>query len=378
MTSEEKSKPWVEYNWLGPNCGIKVSNICLGTMTFGQPTKGHVLPSNTDSAQSGVLLDRYYELGGNFVDTANVYSQGLSEQIIGEWKNKLDRSQLVLATKVRFTPSFGSEPNLPNSCGLSRGAILTNLESSLRRLQTDYIDLYYAHAWDSGVKLEETLRTFNDVVRSGKVRYVAYSNVTGAQLQQITDYNKFLGFDHCVALQQEYNLLERHNEIEVVPTCRTAGVALIPYGSLKGGLLTGKFKRNDHEINKTLPGSRLAWTAEKPKERSFSVAPYVENYRENENYWTLMEATADIAKAHGKTQSQVAVRWVLQKDVVSSVIIGAKTIQQLEDNMGAGSGWSLTEEEMKRLDEVSSFAAPAQTYPYTLINMFNADRIRQF
>jgi len=228
------------------------------------------------------------------------------------------------------------------------------------------------------VKLEETLRTFNDVVRSGKVRYVAYSNVTGAQLQQITDYNKFLGFDHCVALQQQYNLLERHNEQEVIPTCKTTGVSLIPYTPLKGGLLTGKFKRDDHEVEKTLSGSRLAWTAENPKERRFTAAPYVEDYRENENYWKLMEATADIAKAHGKSQTQVAIRWVLQKDVVSSVIIGAKSIQQLEDNMGAGSGWSLTEEEMKRLDEASSFAAPSPVYPYTFVSMVNGDRVRKF
>jgi len=229
------------------------------------------------------------------------------------------------------------------------------------------------------VKLEETLRTLNDVVRSGKVRYVGISNVTGAQLQKITDYNKFLGFDAAVVLQQEYNLMERNSEIEVIPTCKSEGVALVPYSPLKGGLLTGKFKRDDNKIDETLKGTRLAWTAEKPKERAFSVTPYVENYRENENYWKLMNATNDIAKEYGKTQTQVAIRWVLQKDFVSSVIIGAKSIQQLEDNMGAGSGWSLTEEQMKQLDELSAFTKPqGAMYPYYFIDMLNADRVRKF
>jgi aryl-alcohol dehydrogenase-like predicted oxidoreductase len=374
MSSSEKSKPLVEYNWLGPNCGIKVSNICLGTMTFGTPPTRYSMAGSTNEENSHKVLDRFVELGGNFIDTANIYGSGESEQIIGSWMKKIDRSSVVLATKVRFAPPGG-----PNDNGLSRASILSNLDKSLKRLQTDYIDLYYAHAWDSGVKLEETLRTFNDVVRSGKVRYVAYSNVTGAQLQKITDYNKFMGFDHCVALQQEYNLLERHCDMEVIPTCKSEGVSLIPYSPLKGGLLTGKFKRDDHEVDKTLPGSRLAWTAEKPKERTFSCAPYIENYRGNESYWKLMDATSAIAKSYGKTQTQVAIRWLLQKDFVSSVIIGAKSLQQLEDNMGAGSGWSLTEEQMKELDELSLFCGVSPLiYPYAFVNMINADRVRKF
>jgi len=376
--SSDASKLSVEYNWLGPQCGIKVSNICLGTMTFGSPSLRFPVPGNTDLAQSHAILDRYYELGGNFLDTANIYTDGQSEEIIGKWMKKLDRSNVVVATKVRFG-SLTEDAHLPNSSGLSRGSILHNLNASLQRLGTDYIDLYYAHGWDSGVRLEETLRTFNDVVRSGKVRYVGISNVTGAQLQKITDYNKFLGFDAAVVLQQEYNLLERNSDIEVIPTCRTEGVAIVPYGPLKGGLLTGKFKRDDKDVEKTLAGTRLAWTAEKPKEREWPVAPYVEKYRENENFWKLMDATSAIAKTHGKTQTQVAIRWLLQKDFVSSVIIGAKSIQQLEDNMGAGKGWSLTDEQMKQLDELSAFTKPTgPMYPYYFIDMLNADRVRKF
>jgi len=182
-----------------------------------------------------------------------------------------------------------------------------------------------------------------------------------------------------VVLQQEYNLMERNSDIEVIPTCRSEGVSLVPYSPLKGGILTGKFKRDDQQVDKTLAGTRLAWTAEKPKERAFSVAPYVENFRENEDYWKLMDATADIAKQYGKSQSQVAIRWLLQKEFVSSVIIGAKTIQQLEDNMGAGTGWSLTAEQMKLLDELSAFTKPTGLlYPYSLIEFANADRVRKF
>jgi aryl-alcohol dehydrogenase-like predicted oxidoreductase len=374
--AEEKKTPSVEYNWLGPNCGIKVSNICLGTMTFGTASSRFNVPGNTDEAKSHEILDRFVELGGNFIDTANIYIGGESEEIIGSWLSKRDRSSIVLATKVRF-----GGPNIegkPNENGLSRGSILTNLDRSLRRLKTDYIDLYYAHGWDSGVKLEETLRAFNDVVRSGKVRYVGFSNVTGAQLQKIVDYNQFLGFNQCVTLQQEYNLLERHSEIEVIPTCKTEGVSLVPYSPLKGGLLTGKFKREDKDVVSSLAGSRLGWTAEKPSERTHSVAPNVEQYRDNEKYWKLMDALGDVGKEHNKTQTQVAIRWTLQKDFIPSVIIGAKTIQQLEDNMGAGAGWKLTDEQIKVLDDASAFAGPETFYPYSMVKMINADRVRKF
>jgi len=382
MTSEgSKKKPSVEYNWLGPNCGIKVSNLCLGTMTFGSPSTGFPLPGNTDVAQSHAILDRYHELGGNFIDTANVYTDGRSEEIIGSWLGKKTRSDFVVATKVRcgVNETLIPDDSKPNGTGLSRGAILSNLDASLKRLNTDYIDIYYAHVWDSGVKIEETLRTFNDVVRNGKVRYIAFSNLTAAQLQKITCYNQFMGFDQCVALQQEYNLLERYNELEVIPTCKSEGIGLVPYSPLVGGLLTGKFKRDDKQTDKTLAGTRIGWTAEKPEERAFSsVAPYIENYRNNEDFWKLLDATSSIAKQHGKTQSQVAIRWVLQKEPVSSVIIGAKTIQQLEDNMGAGTGWKLTAEQMQQLDDLTTFVTPPKVYPYTINEMANMSRVRKF
>jgi len=365
----------VAYNFLGPNSGIKVSNICLGTMTFGNPPAMYKIPGNTDEAQSHQLLDRYYELGGNFLDTANLYSNGESEKIIGNWMKKHDRSEIVVATKV-FAPS--EKANAPNDNGLSRGSILSNLDKSLRRLQTDYIDLYYAHSWDKGVKLEETLQTFNDVVKCGKVRYVAFSNVAGAQLQKIVDYNKFLGFNQCVALEAEYSLLERNIEQEVLPVCKTEGVSLIPYSPLKGGLLTGKFKREDKANASSMEGSRLAWVAENPAERAMFSTPNIEEYRAKEEYWKLMDKLTAIGKEHSKTPAQISLRWLLQKEFIPAVIIGAKNIQQLEANMVAGTGWKLTDEQMKQLDELSAFAGPANCYPYSLINLANTGRVRKF
>jgi aryl-alcohol dehydrogenase-like predicted oxidoreductase len=293
--------PCVEYNWLGPNCGLKVSNLCLGTMTFGKPSfsTSWLGTSYVEEKPAHEILDCYYELGGNFIDTANNYNGGESEAILGSWLSKHDRSSVIISTKVRF-PATTPYPNEPNDHGLSRGSIFTNIDRSLRRLGTDYIDIYYAHCWDSGVKLEETLRAFDDLVRIGKVRYVGFSNLTGAQLQKVVDYNKFMGFNPCVVVQQEYNLLEQNCDIEVVPVCKSEGVTLIPYTALKGGLLTGKFKRNDRQVTSHLAGSRMGYTAEKPVERENSMAPNVEDFRDDDHYWTLMAGLQEIGKAHSE------------------------------------------------------------------------------
>jgi len=371
------SSPAVDYVWLSPNCGLKVSNICLGTMTFGGAASEslQMLPKNADEATSHKILDRFFELGGNFLDTANIYTSGESEQIIGSWLSRQERSKVILATKVGAGGVLNAPS--PNNIGLSRACIMSNCDKSLRRLQTDYIDLYYSHQWDAGVKIEESLRAFNDLVRAGKVRYLGVSNFTGAQLQKVVDYSKFMGLDERVVIQEEYNLLERHAEQEVIPTCLTEGVAVIPYCALKGGLLTGKFKREDANFKQTLAGTRLAWVAEKPKERGiFGSRPQVENYRDNEDYWKLMDAIHTIGKEHGKTASQVSIRWLLEKKFVSSVLIGTKSMQQLEECMGAGTGWKLSDDEMKQLDDLSSFTSPHLVYPYTNIARLNAGRLR--
>jgi len=205
------------------------------------------------------------------------------------------------------------------------------------------------------------------------------SNYSGRQLQKLVDYIKFMGLDPCVVLQQQYSLLERHSDLDIIPCCEEEGVALVPYSVIAGGLLTGKFKRGDSDVRETVAGSRMAWVAEKPKERGgwSGTSPNVEHYRNTDEYWKLMEEIESIAKSHGKTQAQVATRWALQKTVVSSVVIGARTIQQLEDCMGAGTGWALTNEEMQNLDKLSTSYGYPPAYPHAEIAAYRNQRLRR-
>ncbi|XP_021360057.1 uncharacterized protein LOC110454714, partial [Mizuhopecten yessoensis] len=312
-------------------------------------------------------LDRFVELGGNFIDTANIYSLGLSEKIVGSWLKKQKRENFVIATKVRIPMGSG-----PNDSGLSRRHILQMCDDSLRRLQTDYIDLYQTHGWDSAVPIEETLRALDDLVRGGKVRYVGVCNLTGWQMQKIVDKAEAMGINSIIGLQQQYNLLCRHPELEEFQVCRNEGVGVLPWSPLKGGLLTGKFKRGAKPES---DGSRIGFTAAKESSRSFQSSPGWSKYEDNEFYWNLVDVMSKIAISHGRSVPQVALRWLLQKNVVSSVIIGATSIKQLEDNMGAGTGWTLTTEEMDELDKTSSVELP---YPYEMVLRFNKDRKNPF
>jgi len=212
-------------------------------------------------------------------------------------------------------------------------------------------------------------------VRAGKVRYVGISNVTGAQLQKIVDYNKFLGFDQSVVLQAEYNLLERGIELEVIPTAREEGVALVPYCPLKRGMLSGKLTRDVGDVRKEMAGTRLAWMDEKAA--GYGMVNPIESFKDREEYWKLMDVMSTIGKKYGKNQAQVAIRWTIQSELVSSVIIGAKTIKQLEDNMEAGNGWKLTDEEMVQLQEASD-PMFRPIYPYNFVSKSNRGRYRKF
>jgi len=362
----------VEYNWLGPNCGLKVSNLCLGGGSFGQWIPTYNVPSQPEETECHKILERFYELGGNFIDTAVGYTMGQSEKFIGSWMSGKERSEVIVATKVGMPGG-----STLNKSSLSRVSIMSNIELSLSRLQTDYVDLLYSHVWDAGTKLEETLRAFNDLVRCGKVRYLGVSNVTGPQLQKIACYCKFMGLDPCLIVQQEYNLLERQADLDILPICAEEGIGFQPYSALKGGLLTGKFKREDRDVQQSLRGTRLAWVNEKPQERALSgSAPDVDEYRNNENYWKLMEGVETIAKQHGKTLTQVSLRWLLQKKFVSSCLIAVKNLAQLDECMGAGTGWTLTDDQMNQLDELSKFWAPARVYPYAYIDLTNIGRRR--
>lgn len=341
------------------NSGLRVSNICLGCMTFGESRFG--LPNQLDEAASHQMINRYVEWGGNFLDTANIYGPRNSEKIVGSWLSGQERDRFVIATKVRFN----MDPTNPNAWGLSRRHITQSVDESLERLQTNYIDLMQTHCWDNAVPLEETLMTLNDLVRCGKVRYVGASNVCGWQMQRIVDLSQKMDFNQYISLQQQYSLVSRDSESEPFQVCKQFGIGVLPWSPLKGGFLTGKVKRDS-----TPTEGRLGFVAKDPK-RSMQAAPSMAAM-DKDQYWDTLATVEKIAKAKGKTIPQVALRWLLQKPIVSSVIIGATKISQMDDNLGAGNGWSLTDEEMAELDEVSK---PDFPYPYEMISRMNVDRI---
>lgn len=359
----------VEYGHLGKS-GLKVSNICLGTMTFGKvensPLAVFSCPTQADEENAHKLLDRFVQLGGNFLDTANIYCFGQSEKIIGTWLKKQKRDDIVVATKVRF--NIGPEPN---SVGLSRRHIIKSCEDSLERLQTDYIDLFQTHIWDDATPIEETLRALDDLVRCGKVRYIGACNLVGWQMQKVVDLAKFMGLSPHISLQQQYNLLTRHPEFEEFQVCKNEGLGVLPWSPLKGGVLTGKYSRGE---KLDTVGGRIAHIA-KDESKAMQSAPAWSRYENNESYWNLISVMREIGEAHGKSVAQVALRWTLQKDVVASVIIGATSIKQLEDNMAAGSGWSLTKDEMDKLDEASKPDCP---YPYEMSWRCNVARVNKY
>jgi len=322
----------LQYRPLGLS-GVKVSALALGCMTFGR---------EIDELPALELIERYLEVGGNFIDTADVYSAGRSEEIVGKAIKKC-RDDIVLATKVRFPMGSG-----PNDQGLSRKHLIRGLEASLRRLNTDYIDLYQVHGWDANAPLEETLSALSALVRQGKVRYIGASNFAGWQLVKALSISESRGFEKFVSVQLQYSLVERSIEYEIVPACQEIGIGIIPWGPLGQGFLSGKYRRDQ------LPpeGSRLA-TAEPDWEEHWSR-------RATEVNWHILDAVQSIAGETGRSASQVALNWLLHQPAVSAVSVGARSTAQLDENLGAV-GWELTEEQLGRLDVVSR---PRRMYPY--------------
>ncbi|XP_072049259.1 uncharacterized oxidoreductase YrpG-like [Amphiura filiformis] len=349
------------YRYLGSS-GVSVSNICLGTMTFGVNPLGR--PGQCDEKLAHQIMDRYVKLGGNFIDTANVYQFGLSEEIVGTWLTKQQREKIVLATKMRFT----MDTKNPNSNGLSRKNIIWSLEESLKRLKTDYVDLYQIHAWDTATDIKELLRTMDDLVRCGKVRYIGASNVTGWQMQKIMDYCDFMGLNKWVSLQAQYSLLNRELELELTDVCKNEGLGILPWSPLKGGWLTGKIKK---DMTAPPPGSRIEFAEKNPNLKYQSHPNF--KYGEDERVWKVVDALEEVSKETGKSMSQIAIRWLIQQDTVSSVITGVKTLEQLEDNMKAAKGWELSKEQMKTLNKASYLTPP---YPYEMIRRVNGGRKR--
>lgn len=325
----------MQYRFLGRS-GIKVSELCLGAMTFGR---------ETDKADSIRIMNDFGAAGGNFIDTADIYSRGGSEDIVGDWLATQPRDQWVIATKVRFDMS-----DAPNDVGLSRSHILRGVENSLRRLKTDYIDVYQAHCWDARTPLEETLSTFDQLVKAGKVRYIGVSNFKAYQLQKAVDLSRAKNWEVFTSLQPLYNLLDRSIEWELVDVCRNEGLGIIPWSPLRGGWLTGKYHRgmeNPPEDTRLHAASRGGWS-----ERWSAYA--------NERTWQVLDALLAVAAEVSKTPAQVALNWLKDRPAVTAPIIGTRTHDQLMDNLGAV-GWSLSAEQRQRLDDVSALEGP---YPY--------------
>ncbi|HKY52900.1 MAG TPA: aldo/keto reductase [Anaerolineales bacterium] len=325
----------MQYRYLG-RTGLKVSELCLGAMTFGRESTEEV---------SHQMLDCFVEAGGNFIDTANVYSHGISEEILGRWLKGKRRDDFIIATKVRF--SMGSAPN---DLGLSRKHILSAVEASLRRLNTSYIDLYQVHMWDPGTPLEETLEALNQLVQSGKVRYLGASNYAVYQLQKAIDLSRQWGWEPFSCLQPLYNLLDRSFEWELLPVCEAEGVGVIPWSPLRGGWLSGKYHRG---MSAPPPDTRIEEAAKKGWSESWNVYA-------NERTWQVIDTLLAIAEETQKTPAQVALNWLLQKPAITAPILGARTVAHLEDNLGA-TGWSLTIDQMDRLDRAGDLPLP---YPY--------------
>jgi aryl-alcohol dehydrogenase-like predicted oxidoreductase len=327
----------MRYRTLG-RTGTVVSTLCLGTMTFG---------NETDEAGSHAQLDRFLDAGGTFVDTADVYSRGVSEEIIGSWLRQRPgvRDRLVIATKGRFPMGEGA-----NDAGLSRTHLTRALDASLARLGVDAVDLYQAHAWDPLTPVEETLRFFDDAVRAGKIRYVGVSNFVGWQLQKAVLLARFGSHAPIVTVQPQYNLLARDIEHEIVPVCVAEGLGILPWSPLGGGWLTGKYRRDT-------PPSGATRLGENPQR---GVEAY-DGRNRAERTWRVVDTLRAIADGRGVSMAAVAIAWLHDRPAVTSVILGARTVEQLDDNLTAAD-LSLRAEETARLDEAS---APAVAeYPY--------------
>ena len=321
--------------------GLLVTEFALGTMTFGQ---------EADEGAASAILDAYVEGGGNLVDTADVYPppgpKGTSEEIIGRWVSRHGglRDSIVLATKCR-----GRMDASGNAEGLSRHWIIRACEGSLRRLQTDHIDLYQAHGWDPATPIEESLAAFDHLVRSGKVRYIGVSNFTGWQLERTILTARHAGLSVPVSLQPQYNMLAREIEWELVPVCLEHGLGIVSWGPLGQGWLSGKYAPDRAPTGATRLG-------EDPKR---GVEAY--DRRNTERTWQVIDALRTVAEARGVSLAVVALAWLVDRPAVSSVILGARTLDQLEDNLRAA-GLHLTGEETRILDEAS--APLVSDYPY--------------
>lgn len=334
----------MEYRSLGSS-GLKVPVLCLGAMTFGEADqKSFMHKVGCDEKTSFAIMSRALERGAGFIDTADVYGQdGLSERVVGAWMAEAkSRERVVLATKFRFRMGEG-----PNSTGASRYRIVRTVEESLRRLRTDRIDLYQIHMQDIDTPEEETLRALDDLVRAGKVLYLGASNYAAYRLTDSQWISKCEHLHRFVALQMQYSLMVRDLEREHLPLCQQFGIGVLPWSPLAGGFLSGKYARNQPPP----PGVRF----EKWKERFAEFA--------GERGWRTLDALNALASQKQTTPSALALAWLLCKPAVTSVIFGARSLEQLDENLAAAEV-KLSAEEVQQLDDASAFDLG---YPYKFI-----------
>lgn len=328
----------MKFRYLG-NSGLLVSRVCLGTMTFGMKDWG------CDQPTSEAITDRFIEAGGNFIDTADMYSAGVSEEYVGKAVARHRRDDLVIATKCWFR--MGTSPN---NKGLSRKHILEAVHASLRRLGTDYIDLYQLHGPDPHTPIEETMRAMDDLVRSGKVRYLGCSNFSGWQMVKANSIAQARGFTRLISGQHLYNLLRRDVEREILPACADQGLGMLCWSPLASGLLTGKYEAKSGPAKDSRIGLRAA----------IDLPRYW-----NDQSFRIVEEVQRVARATGKTPAQVALSWLLQDRRVTSVIVGIRRVDQLTEAIVSGD-WDLRPEQHQQLSAAVPFA---QGYPQEWIQL---------
>ena len=330
-----------DYVTLGRS-GLRVSPLCLGTMTFGTEWGWG---SDEDGARA--IFDRYLEAGGNFIDTANAYTNGKSEEMVGRFlRDHNRRDRLVIATK--FT--MNTDPSDPNAGGNGRKNVYHALEGSLRRLGTDFIDLYWLHAWDTVTPVEEVVSTLNDLVREGKIRHYGFSDTPAWYLARAQTLAEKEGKERLVALQLEYSLLERNIEREHIPAAQELGMAICPWSPLAGGFLTGKYKREAGAAGGPTGEGRI---------EEIKGTPFMKPA--NERTWRIHDTLIDIAAQIDRTPAQVALNWVATQPGVTSTILGATKLSQLNDNLAA-LDFAIPDGLRSRLDEVSALET---VHPYS-------------
>lgn len=313
----------MRYRLLGRS-GLRVSELSLGTMTFGEDWGW-----GSSKAEAKAVFDAFAEAGGNFIDTANYYTQGSSERFVGEFV-AADRDHFVVATKY----SLATRPDDPNFSGNARKNMMRAVEESLERLNTDYIDLFYLHMWDYMTPIEEVMRAFDDLVRAGKILYCGISDTPSWVVSKANTIADFFGWPHFVAMQIPHSLMERNVEREVLPMARAHDMAIIPWGLLAGGVLTGKYFNDDSEegrmTDRNVPAEDL------------------------ERFRTAVGVLVEIANEIGQKPAQVAINWVRQQPGNVIPILGARRLSQVEDNLGCLE-FELSEEQMQKLTEASGF-----------------------